>query len=87
MMYMTLVEKLGQDMDIMSHDEFEKELEELYSLGDHIKELPYCGLKKRHHHQYGTVKAWVKWKSFEADDSGESFAKGRQHKITKYIRS
>ena len=34
MMYMILVEKLGQEMDIMSYDEFQKELETVKITGE-----------------------------------------------------
>ena len=63
-MYQGLVKELGKEMAPISHEEFAEASEEIFGLGGGIKELPYCGLKKRHHHEYGTMKAWIKWKKF-----------------------
>lgn len=50
-------------MKEISWPEFERRLEGVFSLGDGIKELPYCGLEKRNKHRYGKLKAWIKMKA------------------------
>ena len=63
-------------MDILPHEVFAEASEAIFGFGDGIEDLPYCGLKKRHKHEYGTLKAWVKWKNFEEAAPDASFAPG-----------
>ena len=78
-MYMAMTEDLAADMELLAHDVVAEESEAVFGLGDRIEELPYCALKKRHLHEYGTLKSWIKWKNFEEVTTEEHYPPGENH--------
>jgi hypothetical protein len=61
---MKAVQGLAGTMRKMDPEEVEKEIIALPKLGATLRELPYSGLRGAQYHEYGALKAWIKWKNF-----------------------
>jgi hypothetical protein len=62
---MKRVEAMAEGMKAVASISYEEKDEAMFRAGKRIKELPFCALKSRLKHRPGTLKVWVKWKSFK----------------------